>query len=174
MYPFAKAFLLPALVFSSQAIAQCPPRPGAPPNWCRPVMRPQVPAMPRGPTTNNMGPQSNVPMAPNYNTVATPNYGNSVSSPPSTYSAPRTYYGASPTAPSANNDPQPSPGYTPAPPRPPGYYDPQSNYAQQTYRYTCEINDEEDDAGDLCDVYSRYPAQRGDRCRCDGERGTIQ
>ncbi len=55
-----------------------------------------------------------------------------------------------------------------------GSYGQQLSEAQRRiYRYTCEINDDEDDAGDVCDVYSRYPYY-GKRCRCHGERGTIR
>ncbi len=50
---FFLLFLLSASI--SEALAQCPPRPGMPANWCRPVMRPQVPIAPSNPYQTKPG-----------------------------------------------------------------------------------------------------------------------
>jgi hypothetical protein len=172
------AILILVACFSGQALAQCPPRPGAPPNWCAPVMRPQVPAMPRP-----MTPQTAVPTAPNnfyatgtgsptmpsnqgYNAPIRPGYGGSPG-----YVPPGQGYGVPSSSGNYGAAPSREYSYQGAPAR---TYDQYSSQPSSAYRYTCEIDDDEDDAGDVCDVYRRSPVRRGSGCSCSGQSGTIQ
>ncbi len=46
--------------------------------------------------------------------------------------------------------------------------------SERRYRYKCEINDDQDDAGGVCNYYSGSRREAGDKCKCSGQRGTVQ
>jgi hypothetical protein len=46
--------------------------------------------------------------------------------------------------------------------------------SERRYRYKCEINDNQDDAGGLCNYYTDSRREAGDNCKCSGQRGTIR
>jgi hypothetical protein len=171
---FLGTIFLSNTVLMIAALSQtCPPRPGFPPYWC---MSPPPP--PPSPWNGAMikpglSPPGAMPLKRGEKAV-----------PPIPADPYNPYSRTSPSLPPANPGQSPaqprqwySPRTTDDQPRRPPPIDPARPRSidddQRYYTYRCEIDEDEDDAGDVCRFRSSTRMRIGDDCTCGRQDGSI-